>query len=81
ALDVAITIAVNAISDENALNWFNHCGLFVEPTSTARRKSKVESQKSKVLWNGLFRDFKWLLYLRRGVLGSFYCGWFERKLL
>ncbi|MEH2334905.1 hypothetical protein [Nostoc sp.] len=41
-----------------------------EETSTARRKSKVKSQKSKVLWNGLFRDFKWLLYLRRGVLGS-----------
>ncbi|MDZ8259190.1 hypothetical protein [Nostoc sp. ChiQUE01b] len=39
-------------------------------TSTARRKSKVKSQKSKVLWNGLFRDFKWLLYLRRDVLGS-----------
>ncbi|WP_335208094.1 hypothetical protein [Nostoc sp.] len=37
-------------------------------SSTARRKSKVKSQKSKVLWNGLFRDFKWLLYLRRGVL-------------
>jgi hypothetical protein len=26
------------------------------------------SQKSKVLWNKLFRDFKWLLYLRREVL-------------
>jgi hypothetical protein len=21
----------NAITDENALNWFNHCGLFFEP--------------------------------------------------
>lgn len=31
ALDVAITMAVNAITDENALNWFNHCGLFFEP--------------------------------------------------
>jgi len=31
ALDQAITMAVNAITDENALNWFNHCGLFFEP--------------------------------------------------
>ncbi|MEH2317213.1 transposase [Nostoc sp.] len=31
ALDKAITMAVNAITDENALNWFNHCGLFFEP--------------------------------------------------
>ncbi|MBW4630615.1 MAG: NACHT domain-containing protein [Iphinoe sp. HA4291-MV1] len=27
-----------------------------------------KSQKSKVLWNELFRDFKWLPYLRRAVL-------------
>ena len=39
-------------------------------TSTARRKSKVKSQKSKVLRNRLFRVFKWLLYLRRVVLGK-----------
>lgn len=31
ALDEAITMAINAITDENALNWFHHCGLFVEP--------------------------------------------------
>jgi len=31
ALNEAITIAVNAITDEHALNWFNHCGLFFEP--------------------------------------------------
>jgi transposase len=31
ALDEVITMAVNAITDENALNWFNHCGLFFEP--------------------------------------------------
>lgn len=31
ALDRAITFAVNAITDENALNWFNHCGFFFEP--------------------------------------------------
>ena len=31
ALAQAITRAVNAITDENALNWFNHCGLFFEP--------------------------------------------------
>ena len=30
ALDEAITMAVNLITDENALNWFNHCGLFFE---------------------------------------------------
>jgi len=29
-LDEAITIAVNSITDENALNWFNHCGLFFD---------------------------------------------------
>jgi GrpB-like predicted nucleotidyltransferase (UPF0157 family) len=39
-------------------------------TSTARRKSKAKSQKSKVLWNKLFKDFQWLLYLRRNVLGN-----------
>ena len=31
ALDETITMAVNLITDENALNWFNHCGLFFEP--------------------------------------------------
>jgi transposase len=31
ALDEAITMAVNVLTDENALNWFNHCGLFFEP--------------------------------------------------
>jgi transposase len=31
ALDAAITLAVNAITDENALDWFHHCGLFFEP--------------------------------------------------
>ena len=31
ALDEAITMAVNLITDENALNWFNHCGFFFEP--------------------------------------------------
>ena len=31
ALDEAITMAVNLITDENALNWFNHCGLFFDP--------------------------------------------------
>jgi len=30
-LDEAITRAVNIITDEKALNWFNHCGLFFEP--------------------------------------------------
>ena len=47
---------------------FDFIYFFDEVTSTARRKSKIKSQKSKVLWNGLFRDFKWLLYLRRSVL-------------
>lgn len=31
ALDEAITNAINAITDENALNWFQHCGLYFEP--------------------------------------------------
>jgi transposase len=30
ALHEAITMAINAITDENALNWFHHCGLFFE---------------------------------------------------
>lgn len=30
-LNEAITMAVNAITDENALNWFHHCGLFFNP--------------------------------------------------
>jgi hypothetical protein len=29
--DAALTKAINRITDENALNWFNHCGLFLEP--------------------------------------------------
>jgi len=31
ALDEAITLAINAITDENALDWFHHYGLFFEP--------------------------------------------------
>ena len=30
-LDIALTKAINGITDENALNWFNHGGLFLEP--------------------------------------------------
>jgi hypothetical protein len=30
-LDVALTKAINGITDENALNWFNHGGLLLEP--------------------------------------------------
>ena len=30
-LDEAITKAINAITDENVLNWFDPCGLFLEP--------------------------------------------------
>lgn len=30
-LDAALTKAINEITDENALNCFNHCGLFLEP--------------------------------------------------
>jgi hypothetical protein len=30
-LDEAITKAINAINDENALNLFHYCGLFLEP--------------------------------------------------
>jgi hypothetical protein len=31
-LDEAITKGIYAITDENALNWFYDCGLFLEPT-------------------------------------------------
>jgi len=31
ALDQAISNAINAITDENALNWFHHCNLFLDP--------------------------------------------------
>ena len=31
ALNEAITNAINAITDEDALNWFHHCGLYFEP--------------------------------------------------
>jgi len=31
ALDAAITMAINAITDEDALNWFHHCGICFEP--------------------------------------------------
>lgn len=31
ALDEAISEAINAITDENALNWFNHCGIYFDP--------------------------------------------------
>ena len=37
-------------------------------TSTAGRKSKVKSQKSKLIYSRLFGDWIWLLYLRRDVL-------------
>jgi hypothetical protein len=30
-LDAALTTAINGITDENGLNWFNHGGLFLEP--------------------------------------------------
>jgi transposase len=30
ALDEAITNAINAISEDDAINWFHHCGLFAE---------------------------------------------------
>jgi hypothetical protein len=30
-LDSALTKAINGITNENALNRFNHCGLFLEP--------------------------------------------------
>ncbi|AFY32992.1 hypothetical protein Cal7507_2568 [Calothrix sp. PCC 7507] len=36
--------------------------------STARRKSKVKSQKSKELYSKLLRHLKWYVYLRRAVL-------------
>ena len=30
-LDAALTNAINGITDENTLNWFNHGGRFLEP--------------------------------------------------
>ncbi len=30
-LDATLTKAINGITNENALNWFNHGGLFLEP--------------------------------------------------
>jgi transposase len=30
AFDEAITNAINAISEDDAINWFHHCGLFAE---------------------------------------------------
>jgi hypothetical protein len=44
ALDEAITMAVNLITDENALNWFNHCGLFFEPMRESYLLWRVCSQ-------------------------------------
>jgi hypothetical protein len=38
--------------------------------STAGRKSKLKSQKSKQRQYKLFRDLEWLSYLRRSVLVS-----------
>jgi hypothetical protein len=29
-IDEAISLAISAITEENALDWFNHCGLFFE---------------------------------------------------
>jgi hypothetical protein len=30
-LNAAITKAINAITDENALDWFHHCGICFAP--------------------------------------------------
>ena len=30
ALDIVITNAINVISEDDAINWFHHCGLFAE---------------------------------------------------
>ena len=29
-IDEAISLAISALTEENAFNWFNHCGLFFE---------------------------------------------------
>lgn len=31
ALDAAMTKAIHEITEENALHWFHHCGLFLDP--------------------------------------------------
>jgi hypothetical protein len=43
-----------------------------ENTSTAARKSKVKSQKSKDLYSQLLRHLEWYVYLRRAVLGTIF---------
>jgi hypothetical protein len=40
----------------------------VQAPSTATRKSKVKSQKSKDLYSRLLHHLEWYVYLRRGVL-------------
>jgi hypothetical protein len=42
-----------------------------QPTSTASRKSKVKSQKSKLIGFKLFSDSEWPFYLRRSVPDNF----------
>ncbi|MEH2248652.1 hypothetical protein [Nostoc sp.] len=60
---------LQAISDLIGLPWRSDCGLVPQGGS---QKSKVKSQKSKALWNKLFRAFQWSAYLRRTVLGFTY---------
>jgi hypothetical protein len=30
ALDLAVSLAIETITDDNALSWFHHCGLYLE---------------------------------------------------
>ena len=54
ALNEAITMAVNVITDENALNWFNHCGLFFEPIQIARIVAGFSQSAVSAVLVGLF---------------------------
>ena len=53
ALDEAITIAINLITDENSLNWFNHCGLFFEPMRESYFLWRGYSQIAVILEGGV----------------------------
>jgi len=62
---VILILDTSAIKNQNLKMNKDICG---KASSTAGRKSKVKSQKSKLIYSRLFGDWIWLLYLRRDVL-------------
>ncbi len=60
------------------LRTFGYTVNFSYP-STARRKAKFKIQNSKSLYNGLFMDFEWSIYLRRLVLAIHCCSLFASR--